>query len=67
MNKSIDFETKIRKIEEILEVLDSGEQPLEELMKFYEEGIKLTSECKEFLNKAEMKIIDISKKYEIEE
>ncbi len=66
MKKSIDFEQKIKRIEEILEILDSSELPLEELMKLYEDGIKLTAECKEFLSNAELKIIDISKKYEIE-
>jgi exodeoxyribonuclease VII small subunit len=66
MKKSIDFENKIKRIEEIMEILDSGELPLEELMKLYEDGMKLTSECKEFLSGAELKIIDISKKYEVE-
>jgi len=66
MKKSIDFENKINRIEEIMEILDSGELPLEELMKLYEDGMKLTSECKEYLSAAELKIIDISKKYEVE-
>ena len=63
MKKSQDFEIKIKRIEEIIDVLDDGEIPLEEMLKIYEEGMKITSECKDFLNKAELKIIDISKTY----
>lgn len=63
MKKSIDFENKIKRIEEIIEFLDSGDQPLEELMKIYEEGMKLSSECKDYLSAAELKIINISKTY----
>lgn len=63
MKKSIDFENKIKRIEEIIDILDSGDLPLEELLNIYEEGMKLTAECKEFLSKAELRIIDISKAY----
>lgn len=63
MKKSQDFEIKIKRIEEIIDVLDDGNIPLEEMLKIYEEGMKITSECKDFLNKAELKIIDISKTY----
>ncbi|MBX3042587.1 MAG: exodeoxyribonuclease VII small subunit [Candidatus Kapabacteria bacterium] len=61
MKNSKDFEGKIRRIEEIIDALDEGEVPIEEMLKIYEEGMKLTSECKDFLSKAELKIIDISK------
>ncbi len=63
MKKSLDFESKIKRIEDIVEALDTGDLALEDMMKIYEEGMKLTSECKDFLSKAELKIIDISKSY----
>jgi exodeoxyribonuclease VII small subunit len=59
--KEMTFEEKIRKLEEIVETLDQGEAPLEELMKRYEEGMALARECRTFLEKAEQKIIDITK------
>jgi exodeoxyribonuclease VII small subunit len=63
MKKSLDFESKIKRIEDIVEALDSGDLSIEEMLKIYEEGMKLTSECKDFLSNAELKIIDISKSY----
>ncbi len=48
MKKSIDFKNKIKRIEEIIDILDSGDLPLEELLNIYEEGMKLTAECKDF-------------------
>jgi exodeoxyribonuclease VII small subunit len=59
----MNFEEKIARIEEIVSILDRGEENLDEQIKLYEEGMKLTSESKEYLNKAEQKIIDISNKY----
>lgn len=67
MEKELKFEEKLKRIEEIVEVLDSGETDLEEMLKLYEEGMKLASESREFLDKAEQKIIDISKKYDADE
>jgi exodeoxyribonuclease VII small subunit len=61
--KKLSFEEQIRNLEEIVETLDRGEAPLEELVDQYEEGMKLASSLTEFLDKAEQKITDISKKY----
>lgn len=63
MKKSQDFETKIKRIEDIIELLDTGDLPIEEMLKIYEEGMKLTAESKDFLTNAETKIINISKSY----
>lgn len=59
----MNFEEKIARIEEIVSILDKGEITIDEQIKIYEEGMKLTSESKEYLDKAEQKIIDISKNY----
>lgn len=67
MAEEMKFEEKLKRIEEIVEVLDSGDSELEEMLKLYEEGMKLASESRAFLDKAEQKIIDISKKYDPEE
>jgi len=54
------FETQLKRLEEIIEHLDEGEQSIEELMKEFEEGMKLAKDLRIFLEKAEQKIIDIT-------
>lgn len=54
------FEEKIKKIEELVSMLESNEEPLENQLKYYEEAMKLSADCKKFLEKAEQKVIDIS-------
>jgi exodeoxyribonuclease VII small subunit len=61
------FEEKLNRIEEIVDILDKGKEPLDELIKIYDEGMKLSAECREYLDTAEQKIIDISKKYNLPE
>jgi exodeoxyribonuclease VII small subunit len=55
------FEDKMNRLDEIVENLEAGDAPLEELIKNYEEGMKLAGELRDFLNKAEMKVIELSK------
>ncbi|MGN0469740.1 MAG: exodeoxyribonuclease VII small subunit, partial [Acutalibacteraceae bacterium] len=50
------------RLEEIVGLLENGELSLEDSMKFYEEGTKLSGECYEVLQKAEQKITQISEK-----
>ncbi|MGI6369652.1 MAG: exodeoxyribonuclease VII small subunit [Ignavibacteria bacterium] len=57
------FENKLQKLQEIVEKLDSAEEPIEDLIKSYEEGMKIAGDCRTFLETAENKIIDITKKY----
>ena len=53
-NKSI--ETKLIELEEILEDLESGKLELDDALKKFEKGIKLSRECQQTLEEAEMKI-----------
>lgn len=57
------FEDKIIRIDEIAALLDEGKLSLDEMTKLYEEGLKLAAECREYIEKAELKIIDITNKY----
>lgn len=50
------FEEKLERLERIIDVLDSDDTTLEEMLKVYEEGVVLTKELREFLEKAELKI-----------
>ncbi len=53
-NKSI--EAKLIELEEILEDLESGKLELDDALKKFEKGIKLSRECQQTLEEAELKI-----------
>lgn len=61
------FEEKLSRIEEIVQLLNSGNESLEKQIQIYEEGIKLINECREFLQTAEKKVININSTTNIEE
>jgi exodeoxyribonuclease VII small subunit len=66
-SKTPTFEEKISKIEEILDLLDGGDIPLEDMLRSYEEGMVLVKECRTFLEAAEQKIIEIGGQSQTEE
>ena len=53
------FEQQLERLEQIVEVLDRGDAPLDELLKLYEEGMALTQTCRLYLETAQQKIIII--------
>ena len=55
------FESTLLRIEEIVRILENGELSLEESIKLFEEGTRLTADCQARLNEAELKIKNISK------
>ena len=52
----MEFEKKIKKLEDILDKMEEEELSLDESVKFFEEGVKLTKECHAQLSKAEQKV-----------
>lgn len=56
MKEDLNFETAIKKLEEIAEVLEKGELPLDESVKKFEEGIELSKKCNKILEDSEKKI-----------
>lgn len=52
----MDFEKKLSRIEEIVSLMEKGELSLEESLKAFEEGIKLSRECQTQLSEAEQKV-----------
>lgn len=50
------FESALKQLEEIVQRLEKGELPLEESLKLYEEGIRLSRYCHAKLEEAEGKI-----------
>ena len=50
------FEKSIKELEKIVEALEKGEKSLDESIALFEEGIKLSKECNDILDKAEKKV-----------
>lgn len=62
-----DFEESLQRLEELVESMEEGELTLEESLKAFEQGIKLTRECQEALDKAEQKIEILTRENELPE
>src|SRR3989338_4544475 len=56
MSEELKFEKAMEKLEKIVQDLESGEISLEEALKRYEEGVKLSRACQAKLAEAEKKI-----------
>ena len=54
--KQENFETKIKKLEEIVNDLEKGDSSLDDSLKKFEEGMKISKECNKLLQDAEKKI-----------
>ncbi|WP_374031735.1 exodeoxyribonuclease VII small subunit [Bdellovibrio bacteriovorus] len=52
----MDFEKKLGRLEEIVQKMEKGDLALEESLKLFEEGVKLSRECHQRLNEAESKV-----------
>lgn len=58
MEKEINFESALKRLEEIAAKMEEGKLPLDESVKLYEEGVKLSKYCN-------WKLSDIDQKVEI--
>src|SRR5689334_17684545 len=54
--KEKSFEASLAELEKIVKKLEDGEQPLEESLKLFEDGVRLARECRERLTQAERRI-----------
>ncbi len=61
MDKDINFESCLGRLETIVKKLEEEELTLEESISLYEEGIKLAKKCNEILDNVELKILQLSK------
>lgn len=52
----MDFEKKLGRLEEIVNKMEKGDLALEDSLKLFEEGVKLSRECHQKLNDAESKV-----------
>ena len=56
MSKKINFEESLKRLEEIAGKLEGGDLSLDESLKFFEEGIKLSRYCEKKLTEVEQKL-----------
>ena len=54
--KNQTFEASLSNLEIIVRRLEEGDLPLEESLKLFEDGVRLSRECQERLNQAERRI-----------
>ncbi len=57
---NLTYEQSIKRLEEIVEMLQEGSLPLDKSLELYEEGAKLSNHCHNMLQNAKQKIIDIN-------
>ena len=60
--KENNFESALKRLEEISDLLENEDTPLEESIKLFEEGIELKEFCEEKLKSAKLKIDKIVKR-----
>ncbi|SEG81361.1 exodeoxyribonuclease VII small subunit [Marinobacterium lutimaris] len=54
--KAPDFEQSLSQLEAVVERMEQGDLPIEEALKAFEEGVKLTRECQDILQQTEQKV-----------
>jgi len=54
--KKINFEQSLEELEALVEQMEEGELSLEDSLKAFEQGIKLTRSCQQALKEAEQKV-----------
>jgi len=60
--KKPDFEYSLARLEEIVGKLESANLSLDEAMKLFEEGVRLSRDCQKYLEQAEGKVEILLKK-----
>lgn len=60
--KKLSFDTALKRLEEIVDLLEAGQLSLEESLRMFEEGVKISLYCQEELQKTEGKVSLLMKK-----
>jgi exodeoxyribonuclease VII small subunit len=50
------FEEQIQRLEDIVKILDRGDEAISVLLELYEEGMVLAGKCREYLESAEQRM-----------
>ena len=59
-DNDLSFEDALSRLEEIIHRMESGDSPLESLVKNYQSGVKLLKICRSKIELAEMKIKEVT-------
>ena len=59
-DRKIDFETALKELKSIADKLDDSNTTLDESVKLFEKGMKLSKECSDILSTAKQKIISLT-------
>ncbi len=59
MAQAMTFEKAITRLEQIVGILEGGQCTLDDSLKLFEEGTKLTAYCSKSLKQAEQKIVKL--------
>ena len=59
-DSDLSFEDALSRLEEIIHRMESGDSPLESLVKNYQSGVKLLKLCRSKIELAEMKIKEVT-------
>ena len=54
--KTLDFEATLAELEQLVEQMERGDATLDESLKAFERGVKLTRECQAALQDAELRV-----------
>ncbi len=54
--KKNNFENQLEELEAIVDQLEDGDLPLDEALKIFEKGVKLSRQCQKHLAEAEQKV-----------
>ena len=65
--KKLKFEEAMQRLQENVGKLESGEESLEDSMKLFQEGAKLSAQCYQMLDKAEQQVAQLTKIADSEE
>ena len=57
----MNFEQSIQRLEEIVRHLETGDMPLDDTLKLFEEGTGLIGNCSKMLDDAEQKVVKLKK------
>lgn len=60
--KKLTFDSALKRLEEIVDLLEAGQLSLEESLKVFEEGVKMSLYCQEELQKTDGKVSMLIKK-----
>lgn len=56
VKKAVRFEDSLAELEQLVERMEQGNLPLEDALKLFERGVRLTRSCQQALKEAEQKV-----------